>query len=492
MGFCTECRDERALPQWFDSVGVYYGYIILVVGTIGVCSSMPGQTVGISVFSDAIMHALELSRSQLSFAYLCGTISSAFLLPKAGKFLDSLGPRLFTTSAALCLTVCVVYFSFCDVIYQVMKGIVGKSSRAGIDDFYVAFAVAYVGFICIRQFGQGWLTMGSRTMMASFWEKRRGRMMAFSGVGVAFVFGITPVLFEMLITNFGWRHSLRYFLGPYLLGFAVIAFSFFRRNPEDCGLIMDGETTADNDLSEKEASASSKRGVSFTAEQAIRTRSFWIYAAGLCSNALIVTANTFHISYTAKLNGVSQQRAFSVFIPAAIISTSTDIVAGFLQDFVDMRVLLALMNLSMVVFLLGIATFDQPYGWWLMAIGQGIGGGMFAQLQGVAFPSLFGTKHLGSISGYTMALVVGGSALGPYSFTINGGGSGDKALYDRNLVLLALIPAVCLLLTPFANIPSHPSIDNSDDVGPDEGGDYELVRMEESAHGSPKGAGGEG
>ena len=132
---------------------------------------------------------------------------------------------------------------------------------------------------------------------------------------------------------------------------------------------MDGETTADNNLSEKEAngggaSASSKRGVSFTAEQAIRTRSFWIYAAGLCSNALIVTANTFHISYTAKLNGVSQQRAFSVFTPAAIISTSTDL-GGFLQDFVDMRVLLALMNLSMVVFLLGIATFDQPHGWWL-------------------------------------------------------------------------------------------------------------------------------
>ena len=105
----------------------------------------------------------------------------------------------------------------------------GENSRAGIDDFYVAFAVAYVGFVCIRQFSQGWLTMGSRTMMASFWEKRREGMMAFSGVGVAFVFGITPVLFEMLITNFDGGIPFDISWGRICLAFAVIVLSFFRK-----------------------------------------------------------------------------------------------------------------------------------------------------------------------------------------------------------------------------------------------------------------------
>lgn len=426
MGLCTDCRDEQALPKWFDSLGVYYGYVILVVGTIGVCSSMPGQTVGISVFSESLMHALELSRAQLAFAYLCGTISSAFLLPMAGKFLDVMGPRIFTTTAALCLFVCVVYFSFCDKIYQGVANILDGR----VDRLYVSFTVAYVGFVSVRQFGQGWLTMGSRTMMASFWERWRGRMMAFSGVGVAFVFGITPLVFEMLITNFGWRYSLRFCLASYLLCFAAIASFFFRRNPEDCGLLIDGGV-ADTEASSSEkdkggdgatVSAESAKRIPFTADDALRTRAFWIYVLGLFSNALIVTANTFHISYTAKLNGISQQRAFSVFIPAAITSTVADLIAGFLQDYVDMRVLLGVMNSMMIVFLVGIVTFDRPYGWWLMALGQGVAGGMFAQLQGVAFPTLFGTKHLGAISGYTMAIIVGGSALGPYSFTIAGGG----------------------------------------------------------------------
>ena len=59
-----------------------------------------------------------------------------------------------------------------------------------------------------------------------------------------------------------------------------------------------------------------------------------------------------HIGYTAALNGVSTQKAFAVFVPAAILSTISDLLAGFLQEYVDMRVLLAIMNASMLLFLL--------------------------------------------------------------------------------------------------------------------------------------------
>ena len=193
------CTDEKSLPQWFNSIGIYYGYVVLVVGTLGIWASCPGQTVGISVFSEPLMTALDLSRSQIAFAYLCGTITSSLFLPLAGKCLDSVGPRIFTVSAAISLLVCVIYFSFCDSIYHQLKNLLGDR----VAPEYVAFAVAYAGFFCIRQFGQGWLTMGPRTMMASFFEKKRGRMMAISGMGVAFSFGMTPVLFELLITTFG-------------------------------------------------------------------------------------------------------------------------------------------------------------------------------------------------------------------------------------------------------------------------------------------------
>ena len=380
--FCSLCTDEKSLPQWFNSIGIYYGYVILAVGTLGIWASCPGQTVGISVFSEPLMTALDLSRSQIAFAYLCGTITSSVFLPLAGKCLDSVGPRIFTVSAAISLLVCVIYFSFCDSIYHQLKNLLGDR----VAPEYVAFAVAYAGFFCIRQFGQGWLTMGPRTMMANFFDKKRGRMMAISGMGVAFSFGMTPVFFELLITTFGWRHALRFCLGTFMLFMAMVAMLFFRRNPEDCGLLVDGIVSASPTEMTAHSSSSkeTRQKKDFTSEEALRTRAFWIYSFGLCGNALLVTANTFHIGYTAALNGVSTQKAFAVFVPAAILSTVSDLLAGFLQEYVDMRVLLAIMNASMLVFLYGMINFDHEYGWWLVAIGQGVAGGMFAQLQGVA------------------------------------------------------------------------------------------------------------
>ncbi len=56
----------------------YYGWIVLVVGSIGVLASVPGQTAGVSVFTDHLTDATGLSRLQLSIAYLIGTGSSGF------------------------------------------------------------------------------------------------------------------------------------------------------------------------------------------------------------------------------------------------------------------------------------------------------------------------------------------------------------------------------------------------------------------------------
>jgi hypothetical protein len=367
------------------------------------------------------------------------------------------------------------YFSVCDVITEHATYALHRiHALKEIKPEYVSWTVAYCGFFAVRHFGQGWLTMGSRTMMASWWEAQRGRMMAYSGMGVAFMFGITPLFFERLIRSFGWRDALRGCLGGYLLFFAGLSALFYRRDPDDCDLAIDGGDSADEEQRKKKKDENKRDA--FSAKEALRCRSFWIYLLGMCAHAMITTGNTFHIAYAATMNGVSQQKAFSVFLPAAFISTAADVAGGFLQERVDMRWLLATQCSALLIFIVGILRFDHEYGWWLMAIGQGVSGGMFAQLQGTAWPNLFGTKHLGEISGYTMAFVVGGSALGPYSFTLNGAGEGSKALFDRNLILIAAIPLVGLLLVPLAIKP-----EKSTEAIEEE---YELVAIDdESIHG---------
>jgi OFA family oxalate/formate antiporter-like MFS transporter len=203
----------------------------------------------------------------------------------------------------------------------------------------------------------------------------------------------------------------------------------------------------------------------------LKTRAFWLYASGLTAHAMITTGCTFHIAYIASLNGVGEQKAFSVFFPAAVMSTVADMVGGFLQECVDMRWLLATQGASMCLFIVGLVNFHTSWGYWLLAVGQGISGGMFAQLQGTSWPNLFGLAHLGAIGGYTMSLVVAGSALGPYSFTLSLGGRGGDELqnFNHNLYVLGILPLVVLLLSPFA---SKPTRGNHSTLGK-----YELVEM---------------
>jgi len=58
-------------------------------------------------------------------------------------------------------------------------------------------------------------------------------------------------------------------------------------------------------------------------------------------------------------------------------------------------------------------------GWpvWIVIVGSGIGGGMYGVLSAVTWPRYFGQLHLGAIRGMSMAIIVFGSAIGPWLFS---------------------------------------------------------------------------
>lgn len=64
---------------------------------------MPGQTIGVSVFTEPLLVALQLTRDQLSLAYMAATIGSSLLLPWAGALYDRWGVRPVASLAALSL-----------------------------------------------------------------------------------------------------------------------------------------------------------------------------------------------------------------------------------------------------------------------------------------------------------------------------------------------------------------------------------------------------
>ena len=91
-------------------VGFYYGWVILVAATIGAVASIPGQTAGVSVFTDDLTDTTGLTRLQLAIAYLIGTGSSGVLLGYGGQAIDRYGSRVvaFIATIGFCGSRCLV------------------------------------------------------------------------------------------------------------------------------------------------------------------------------------------------------------------------------------------------------------------------------------------------------------------------------------------------------------------------------------------------
>ena len=60
----------------------FYGWVIVAVATLGIVMSVPGQTMGVSVFTDHLIRVTGLSRLELANTYLLGTLASSFFLPR--------------------------------------------------------------------------------------------------------------------------------------------------------------------------------------------------------------------------------------------------------------------------------------------------------------------------------------------------------------------------------------------------------------------------
>ena len=75
------------------SLPFFYGWVIVGAATAGIVASVPGQTMGVSVFTDHLLGATGLSRLELSNAYLIGTVVSGLALPFGGSWLDRWGAR---------------------------------------------------------------------------------------------------------------------------------------------------------------------------------------------------------------------------------------------------------------------------------------------------------------------------------------------------------------------------------------------------------------
>jgi OFA family oxalate/formate antiporter-like MFS transporter len=413
-------------PDWpFDirRVPFFYGWVIWLLSTLGFLFSIPGQTMGMAVFTDQFIEVLGLSRTQLSMAYLIGTVGSALLLTRAGRWYDRLGGRIMVALASLALALMLLFIASTDLL----AGMLG-------DGPVVSFILIMLGYFGVRFFGQGILTSASRNVLLLWFEKRRGLVSSVRGVFVSLGFSLAPLGLAWLIGVSGWREALA-LLALSCAVFGVAAYLLLRDNPASCGVHADGHSQA-----KQVSGVAIQESVTF--DQAKQSPVFWIYSLSLAMHALFATAVTFHIVSIFAQSGRSATEAFAYFLPAAIFSNSVNLVAGWLADSFALKPFLVLMLVGFVAGAWGLLHLDTNWGYWMLIAGFGAGGGLWSVTSNLAFIRNFGPLHLGEISGLCTATMVFASAIGPALFSLALDAFGTYAAAEW-LCLGALVVLLC-------------------------------------------------
>ena len=378
----------------------------MAASTLGMLASIPGQTMGVGVFSEYLISKTGLNRIELSFAYMLGTILSSLILPFAGKLLDRIGGRMMILATGIGLGVSLLFFAqtvtLINSLSPVFSGFLPHS--------FLALLVMTLAFMLLRQFGQGIMAMVSRNVLAKWFDAKRGLVTGISGIFVSFGFSAAPLVINILINWFGFLDTILLLSATCGFGMALLGWLFFRDRPEECGLFMDGSTKA------KASEHATTPERDSTLYDAVRSYNFWIFCLGMCSSSLIVTGFTFHIDSIAQTSGLSRTEAYSIFLPMSLVSVVSYFLSGWASDRMSLKYLLITLLASLSIGCLGMLAFETHWSRIIVIICFGVQGGLWGCLSLVTWPRFYGRKHLGAISGLFMSCQVFASAIGPPIF----------------------------------------------------------------------------
>lgn len=415
----------------------FYGYVVLFVGSIGVLASIPGQTVGVSVFTDPVKDALGLTRNQFSNAYMFGTLLSAFFVSRAGVLFDEYGARYVAFFATIFLGLSLLLFSISVDISNHIKLL------TQFDSWVVPFVLITILFFFIRFCGQGVLTMSSRNMIMIWFDKNRGKVNSISSIGVSLGFSSSPILINKLIDNHGWEMSWQ-ILAISLFIFSFCVLQFYRNKPEDFNLKPDGHDKKTIIIEVKKVESN------FTLKQAKQTRAFWMIGLTLAFNSFFITGFTFHVVSIFASQEYTKSQAIAVFLPISIIAIAVSTLCNILSDYIHHKIYLYIMLASGVLASLGLMFLSHTIGVYFLIIGLGILGGLVAVVNAVTWPRYYGRKYLGAITGKVMSFLVIASAIAPslFSYCFTTLGSYSYIAYITLAFLLFLIIATTKVKNP--------------------------------------------
>ncbi len=359
----------------------FYGWNIVFIMAITSSMTMALGTLNFGLFIKPMGDELQIGRSFFGWAQTARQLVGGLTSPWMGIWVDKYGSRIILPLATLITGMGLILLGF---------------NSSGI------LMIIIFGFIGITSLG-GPGALITTVPISKWFVSKRGKALAITSLGVPIGAMIFVPLTQYLIDFSGWRNTWIIFG---LLAIIIIippSLVLLRRQPEDIGLLPDGEQSSEKNYIDSE--------VSWEFSEAIKTSVFWRIT--ICLTVISMATGTIAIHRIPAFmdRGLDPQLiAWSTAFDAVCAGISTFTVGNLVRR-VGIRIL------GTISFLfLAFASWITIYAFSFFEIfismaifGLGIGGLMF--IHSFIWADYFGRKNLGQIRGKVtpFILIIGGA-----------------------------------------------------------------------------------
>ena len=391
--------------------------LIVAAGSMLTAMTFPGQTAGLSPFTDPLIDSLDIDRTAISFSYLLATLTGALTMPILGRLLDKYGAKRAIIVIGLLLMTVVFLASF-------ITDIIGLTA-------------SYVG---LRMTGQGALSLAATTLIARTITYKPGLALGIVGAVGSAGISLAPVGVERLIAftdiATAWRIEAA-LVAIIVLPIALLLPKDLPRTTTETGshIVIVPES-------------------GYTSREALRTGMFWVLASSGFMVGMLSTGLAFHLISILGAQGLSTLEAAANFIPQTVAAVAATLGLGAIVDRIDPRWGVAGSMLTLSGTLLLLPFVSEGFTGVLFGLLLGASMGALRGVEAAAFVRYYGRGHIGAIRGIATSIGLASTALGPLYFALGLSLSGS---YLGASFIAALFPLLVGLGAMFVKPPPAPA-----------------------------------
>jgi OFA family oxalate/formate antiporter-like MFS transporter len=389
----------KSFNNWITTPPFFYGWFIVGAAGISMFAGTAAAASTVSIFVKPMSDELGWSRTAISGGISFATLLGAVVAPIAGRWLDRYGGRMLLGAGGAITGVALLGMGFVQNLFM----------------FYLLYPIA-------RSIFMGSTNLAATTVVANWFVRRRAMATAWVFLMDRIGLGLWPLVAALLFSAVDWRMAW-WVMGSLVLIMSLVPAVFIvARQPEDLGLLPDGDqpkTATLNSIQKNDRSATNEGGgtkeAQWTVREATRTPAFWLLSFSAMAIAFAGGGLGVHRIPFFVERGMDSSVAGFLLICFATGIAMGGFLAARLSTWIPFQKIIGFQMLGgalLMPVLLNLPPGPVAFGYvWVEGL---ILGGSFTLIP-VIFAEFYGRASLGSIRGLSHFFLVIGNAMGPLS-----------------------------------------------------------------------------